>query len=92
MDFFYIEDLITLVKMYINEELTDKEINCSYKRKYTLYDIARFISKLSNYEVPIIIENKDFSGDDYIGIPPLSPSIELIGLKQGIEKIYNKLK
>jgi GDP-L-fucose synthase len=92
MDFFYIDDLITLVKMYINEELTDKEINCSYKRKYTLYDIARFISKLSDYEVPIIIENKDFSGDDYIGIPPLSPSIELIGLKQGIEKIYNKLK
>lgn len=92
MDFFYVEDLITLVKMYINDELTDKEINCSYKRKYTLYDIARFINKLSDYEVPIIIDNKDFSGDDYIGIPPLSPSIELIGLQDGIKKVYNSLK
>ena len=66
MDFFYIEDLVELVKYFINNDLLPKEVNCSYKRKYSLHDIAKIINEQGDYEVPIIIEGKEWS-NCYIG-------------------------
>lgn len=89
MDFYYMEDLISLVDFYINNE-GPKNINCSYENKYTLKSIAEKINCLSNYKVPIIIENNKelefYCGNSHgINIPE-------IGLDLGIINTYNQLK
>lgn len=93
MDFFYIEDLVELVKYFINNNLLPKEVNCSYKQKYTLNDIAKIINNLDNYEVPIIIEDKEWS-NCYMGehIPLSLLQFKKVGLEQGIKNVYNNLK
>jgi GDP-L-fucose synthase len=93
MDFFYIDDLVTLVKFYLDKNYIPEEINAVYKDKYTLGGIATMINNLSNYEVNISIEQEGLS-KHYIG---KSTRLDLLklplkGLEQGILEIYNKLK
>ena len=49
MDFFYMKDLITLVKHYIEENHLPKIAECSYTKKYSLLNIANIINNLSDY-------------------------------------------
>jgi dTDP-4-dehydrorhamnose reductase len=89
MDFIYMKDLITLVEHYINNDDLPKEIDCMYlgKKSY-LYDIAKIINKLDNYEVPIL-SGKNASS--YVGhYHPLN--LDFIGLENGIKETYNQLK
>jgi GDP-L-fucose synthase len=89
MDFFYMEDLITLVDYYLTKSNPPKETNCSYLEKFTLVDIASYINKLSNYQVPIVVENAEKVGD-YCGNGTNIP-IHMVGLWEGIEKTYRAL-
>lgn len=89
MDFIYMEDLISLVKHYIKNSIIPKIGEGCYKEKYSLLDIANIINNLSDYKVPINIENEDLSLP-YVG--KIIPPIEFIGLEEGIKKVYNKLK
>jgi len=102
MDFFYMDDLIKVVKFYIDSNhIYDgplKEINCCYDYHYTLNDIAQIINTLDSYTVPINILN-DTLGEPYVGEynTPLikeikEPRIKYTGLKQGIIETYNKIK
>jgi len=88
MDFFYMKDLISLVDFYIQNDNISKEVNCSYENKFTLFDIANIINNLSDYKVPIVINEKglDFYCEDS-DLP-----IETIGLTKGIEYTYNALR
>jgi len=93
MDFFYMGDLITLVKNYIigNPYTSlNKLTECSYRETYTLLDIANYINTLGNYKVPIHITAPDL-GTPYKGETP-AKILPLIGLKKGILNTYNKLK
>ena len=93
MDFFYIDDLITLVKFYLNKSHIPEEINAVYKDKYHLSEIAAIINNLSDYKVDIIINQEGFS-KCYIGKSTrldILP-INLKKLEQGILETYNKLK
>jgi nucleoside-diphosphate-sugar epimerase len=93
MDFFYMEDLISLVEWLINQrelEFPIQNINCSYLEKYTLSQIAGIINSLDDYKVGIQIGNED-EGESYCGIHPIMP-FNLVGLEQGIKETYNKLK
>jgi GDP-L-fucose synthase len=89
MDFFYMKDLINLVDHYIQNNDLDKIVNCSYETKSTLVNIANFINTLSNYTVPITVQNKQnldfYCGDSYL-------PIKTIGLEQGIVNTYKILK
>jgi nucleoside-diphosphate-sugar epimerase len=88
MDFFYMKDLLSLVDYYINNDILDKEVNCSYIEKYTLKDIADMINVLDSYKVPIIIESnnelKIYAGQSNL-------KIKTIGLKQGLKNTYDIL-
>ena len=91
MDFFYMEDLIKLVKHYIkcNKSLP-KNAECIYDAciKDYLSDIASVINNLSNYKVKINIgegKGKNYVGDNN----PLN--IKWIGLEQGIKRTYKKI-
>jgi UDP-glucose 4-epimerase len=89
MDFFYMEDLVTLVKHYIEENHLPKVAECSYTKKYSLLNIANIINNLSNYKVPIK-QLDSTTGQPYIG--KTYTNLSYIGLEQGIKEVYNKLK
>jgi GDP-L-fucose synthase len=93
MDFFYIDDLITLIKFYLNKNYIPGEIDAVYKDKYTLLGIANIINNLSDYNVDISIEKEGLSRA-YVG---KSTRLDLLnlplkGLEQSITEMYNKLK
>jgi len=90
MDFFYMKDLITLMEYCIGADDLPKEINCSYRNIYYLKDIAKIINTMGENKVPIKVINKK-EGIGYVG-NFTNLGIEYIGLEQGIENVYNKLK
>lgn len=93
MDFFYIDDLIELVKFYLDKSYIPEEINTVYRDKHSLLDIATIINNLSDYKVDIVV-NKEGFDKSYIGKSTrldLLP-IKLKGLEQGIKEIYDTLK
>ena len=87
MDFFFMEDLVSVVKYCLAQENPPKEINCSYKEKYSLHQIAEIINKLGNYNV--LISSNNSSGKDYIG--EFNLPVPYIGLEKGIRSVYDKL-
>ena len=87
MDFFYMKDLISLVDFYIKNDKISKEVNCSYHNKFTLTDIANIINDLSDYKVPIKVQQ---SGLDFYCEDSDLP-IQTVGLKTGIEETYERL-
>lgn len=91
MDFFYMEDLVNLVKFYINNDDQPKEIDCSYVNKKTLLEVSKIINSLGDYEVTIDIENKTL-GNPYVGNGLFLDGLplNLIGLEEGIKKTYKK--
>lgn len=91
MDFFYMKDLVSLIKQYIegNSFFLPKISECSYREKFTLLGIAHMINDLSNHKVPIKLLDSS-KGVSYIG--KTTPSLKVIGLKEGIIQVYNKLK
>lgn len=59
MDFFYMQDLAMLVDHYITNDTLPKLVNCSYKTKLTLRNIADYINTLDTHQVSVILENVD---------------------------------
>lgn len=91
MTFFYMQDLITLVQHYIDapSKNLNKEVDCSYEHNHTLLEVAQMINNLSEHKVEIeVVKHEQIP---YIGVYNL-PNIELVGLQQGIQEVYNKLK
>lgn len=96
MDFFYMEDLATLVKYYIFNDNLPKEINCCYKDLVSMLDMIDIINGLDSYKVDIKmlnIENipQNTFVENYVG-DFTNLGLEFIGLEQGIKNVYNKLK
>ena len=89
MDFFYMEDLVSLVDYYIKAKDPVQETDCCYNYNLTLSEIANYINTLDNYEVQIKTMTEGMA-DPYVGsyLPVLSP---LVGLKKGIDKVYSAL-
>jgi nucleoside-diphosphate-sugar epimerase len=95
MDFFYIEDLWTVVKYYIETEFPPKFIDCCYaKEKRSLIDIAKLINTLGDHEVDINIEDKISKTTKYVGeeIIKLDLPINLIGLENSLKLEYERYK
>lgn len=89
MDFFYMGDLVILVKCYIYNICSLKNINCSYKRSYSLLNIANIINNLSNYKVEINMLEKE-EGTPYIG-EYHNALFNYRGLELGIKETYKKI-
>jgi len=92
-DFFYIDDLVTIVKYYIDNPKypLDTDMDLVYQQKYKLTDIGNIINQLDTHRV--IVEARDgrevssYIGSN-LGIPL---DIKLIGLEEGIKRVYNAL-
>jgi GDP-L-fucose synthase len=90
MDFFYMEDLVSLVRYYITAKDPIQEIDCCYNYNLTLLEITNYINNLEDHRVEIKTQS-DGMGNAYVGhyLPILSP---LVGLADGIKKTYIKIK
>jgi len=88
MDFFYMKDFLSIIDYYLNNNILKKVVNCSYKEKYNLLEIANIINNLEKYKVDIIDSN--IKSNDYIG--EYNCDIPYIGLLQGIKNVYKKVK
>jgi hypothetical protein len=86
------DDFITIVKHYINNETCPKSLNCVYQEKFNLIDIANIINNLNSYKCKIKLENLD-KISDYIGDGDLLEklNLNLIGFKKAINITYNSL-
>tara|TARA_R110002074_G_scaffold397164_3_gene587288 strand:- start:533 stop:1363 length:831 start_codon:yes stop_codon:yes gene_type:complete len=104
MDFFFMEDLVSLVRYYLEEQRTSIEaaterypakqwrttsVDCVYLQSYWLSDILEMINKLSDYKVGIPKKNK--TTKSYIGDHFYIP-VKTHLIEEAIEKVYQKLK
>lgn len=92
MSFFYMKDLIMLVKYHIDNPSCKllKESNCSYIGSYSLLDIANMINNLNDHKVPIYMDT--VQSKDYESRLNAPYDIKYIGLQRGIIDVYEKLK
>jgi len=90
MDFFYMPDLIALIKYYLVNNDLPKEINCNYDYTSTLLDIAQMINNLDTYKNIIILDSEkiypNYNGDF------TDLGLEFVGLEQGIKNVYHRIK
>lgn len=88
IDFIYIKDFYKILKISLESDI--KDIDCVYKQKYYLSDLANLINKLNEHNVDVIIENKEnispFFGNFY------DLSINFLGIEEGITECYEKYK
>jgi GDP-L-fucose synthase len=91
MDFFYMEDMIKLVKYYLSNKDLPKHVDCTYSENLTLKDIAEFINTLDSYRVWINMPKDNKLVEGYVGFNK-NIKLDYVGLKQGIINTYNKLK
>jgi nucleoside-diphosphate-sugar epimerase len=89
IDYFYIEDLCTLIVYYIEQTNLYKNIDCVYDEKYTLIDIANIINQQGIYKVPIEIL-KDGTARTYQG--SFNLPINTVGLLEGIKTTFQQLQ
>ena len=91
MSFFYMKDLVKVIKHTIDTPPARllKQVHCSYVVDYTLREIADMINELGDYKVPVHM-TEEF-GEDYVAPSRIQYSIKLLGLRQGITNAYKKL-
>jgi GDP-L-fucose synthase len=87
MDFIYMQDFINLLVYYLSNN-APKEIDCVYRQKYKLSDIANLINKLNTYNVDVIINDHE-QDQPYCG--EANELISYIGLENGIKDTYQNL-
>lgn len=90
MDFLYLDDLLTVIKYYLNNpQMSSVDINLTYKEKYKLSDILTKINNISDHKSHIIIENEQF-GLNYTGNSEklYSLNLTLKGIDSGIDFCY----
>jgi len=91
MDFFYMQDLISVVEYYIEERQSPKEFDCVYEEgSPILTQLATMINELDKHKVKILVQNPD--GNSYTSKYRTELPIEFIGLEEGIKITYNKIK
>jgi nucleoside-diphosphate-sugar epimerase len=91
MDFFYMQDLISVVQYYIEEREPSKEFDCVYEEgSPILTQLATMINELDEHKVKIFVGDPD--GDSYTSKYRSRLPYGFIGLEQGIKNVYNKLK
>ena len=92
MDFFYMEDFIAVVDYYINEKEPPKEFDCVYNRIHRLSFIATIINNLDKHKVDIATSVSQEGTPYTSNYRNVELPIEFLGLVEGIENTYNKLK
>lgn len=93
MDFIYANDLYKIVSYFlsIGKRSFVNDINCVYKEKYYLSEIADIINNLSDHKVEIIKQG-NYEEYPYCGYPNSIECIQYDGLEKGIRDCYDYYK
>lgn len=91
MDFFYMEDLVTVVKYYIEDGDPIKEFECCYEESFDLIKIANMINQADSHFTEINIRQMGV-GTGYVAPFETPMGLEFVGLQEGIKRTYNKIK
>ncbi len=95
MDFFYLDDIFTIINYTLYHADIPQHINLVYKNKTDLYTIATMICKHMGVKNNIVFD-KITKGLSYTGagdvLSNLKISNEFIGLEEGIKITCNRLK
>lgn len=95
MDFFYMEDLKSLVDYYLSHKDLPKTIACVYPYTYRLSRIANVINQLDHHKVEVMTSQKNEPNYDVFGDDSCEFAcdiIKCIGLEEGIKETYKNLK
>jgi UDP-glucose 4-epimerase len=92
MDFFYMQDLVKVVNYYMSEKDPPKEFDCVYNRIHRLSFIANIINNLDKHKVDITVAESQEGTPYTSNYRNVELPIEFVGLVEGIENMYNKLK
>lgn len=92
MDFFYIGDLISIVKYFLLVNPVYKDINLSYKNKYKLSEIAQKIINETNSKSNITIQKENALNYNGNFNKLLSLPITLTGFEIGLQKTIINIK
>jgi nucleoside-diphosphate-sugar epimerase len=90
MDFFYMKDFIKIVEHYLLNDDLEKEINCVYETKNSLFDVALIIKKLANIQSGILF-NESGMAVPYVGNFK-NIGLDFVGLEFGIKEVIEKLR
>ncbi len=90
MDFYYMNDFVSLIRFYVENDDVPKEYDCCYETHPTLSVIAEKINSLSTHKVPVLISRNEPSDSSYIGTYTPLP-VSTVGLDVGIQNVYGKL-
>lgn len=84
-DYFCIQDLCTVVEHFVNNNELAYDVNCVYKNKYKISEVAKMFLTLHKIDKEIIIEST--SDNNYTGSGERLSELELplIGLVQGLK-------
>ena len=90
MDFIYANDLYQIIRRCLGGDISERDINCVYKEKYYLSELAEMINTLDEHGVNITKQGsyKEFS---YCGSAP-QLDIEFEGIEKGIRDCYEYYK
>jgi nucleoside-diphosphate-sugar epimerase len=93
MDYFYLDDIYTVIDFIIQNEYAARNINLVYPEKLRLLDIASLIHKHVGKFDPIIKLNDNEWADPYTGNGNILAKmpVKLIGLEEGIRRTVLKL-
>ena len=92
MDFFFMDDLAKIVSYIIENDQSNTTFNCSYRKRFCLFQIANMINELDDYGVEIKVENISSMGNSYFGKFNLPDSLDLIGFEEGLQRTYKIIK
>lgn len=90
MDFYYMNDFVSLIRFYVENDNVPKEYDCCYEKHLTLSMIAEKINSLSTHKVPVLLSRNEPADSSYMGTYTPLP-ISTVGLDVGIQNVYEKL-
>lgn len=88
-DFFYVNDLVNIIKLLISDKLKsfNFEFDLVYKEKLKLSQIANLINELSDNKEGIFI--KDNTSNSYTGTYNNNfDALGLLGIREGIRQVF----
>lgn len=93
MDFIYANDLYKIISYFlsIGKKSFVNDVNCVYKEKYYLSEMASMINNLSDHKVEII-KKGSYEEHPYCGYPNSIECIDYDGLEKGIRDCYDYYK
>jgi len=94
-DYLWIEDLQKIVSYFVANKPTDKIINVTPTKSFSLTEIARIAKNISKNDIEIIVKNvkmnNEYTGNNELLLKNL-PDFEFTSMAEGMKMLYDYLE